>query len=175
MKKSDGFTLIELLVGILCAALVTGAAMTLLLMGMRSNRALLDTNSEQQTVRIITSMVESLASEGAIENIYKGPRACELYLESDLYQGQSWEWAILPHSSDTPILLYSSDEQAIFTSDLTPLMTGVKSSTISAPNASEDDPKLLGGSLLTFSIETEKGTYEITTYCRTSEITFTGT
>ena len=178
MKKSDGFTLIELLVGILCAALVTGAAMTLLLMGMRSNRALLDANSEQQTVRIITSMVESLASEGNIDLVYSGA-ACQPiendYIDYDL----GLKWVVLANGRDTPILLYSSNKDTIYTSDSntlwTPLMTGVKSSTISASNASEGDPKLLGGSLLTFSIETEKGTYEITTYCRTSEITFTET
>ena len=69
MRKSDGFTLVELLVGILCAAIVTGAAMTLMLMGARTNRALLDANAEQTTARIITTMVDKLASEGSIKTV----------------------------------------------------------------------------------------------------------
>ena len=172
MKKSDGFTLIELLVGIVCVALVTGAAMTFLLMGMRSNRALLDANSEQQTVRIITSMVESLASEGDIDLVYTGP-ACQIIENDYTAYDLGLEWVILANGRDTPTLMYSSKEDTIFTSDshtsLTALMTGVTSSSI-APVADASTP--FGGSLITLTIGTKTATYEITTYCRTSTITF---
>lgn len=157
MKNSDGFTLIELLVGILCAALVTGAAVTLMLMGVRSNRALLDANSEQQTVRIITSMVESLASEGKIRAIYIGEDVTE-NLEP-VYGSR--DWAIMGSRLQTPVLSYSSSDQTIFTSESDPLMTNITSSTLDVFDAE------LGGFLLTLTIRIGTNDYAITTYCRT--------
>ena len=142
MKKSDGFTLIELLIGILCAALVTGAAMTLLLMGTRTNRAVLNARSEQQTVRLLAAMVESLAGENKLRSCVTGP-----------------DWEICGDTA--PILAYSSDDQTIFSGDAIAFMDGVTSSSLAV---SEDT---LSGSLLEFTIQTEKNVYKISAYCPT--------
>lgn len=164
MRKSDGFTLVELLVGILCATLVTGAAMTLLLMGARSNRALFDTTTEQQTARIITTMVESLASEGSIKKVvvYDENRQTSA-LEPDAPEPKTFDWALLDQD-DNVILSYSYDNQTIYTNESSSLMEGVKSSTLTLSK------NTLGGSLLGFTIQTEEGYYETSAYCRTLKI-----
>ena len=167
MKKADGFTLIELLVCILCVSLVTGAAATFLLMGTRSNRVLLTAGSERQSVKIITTMVESLVSEGNVEAIYIGEDTRE-FLGAP-YDSRDWDWAILPRSADnTPILLYSSEEKAIFASDLTVFMSGVTGSDISLSSAP------LGGCLFLLSLETETSHYTVTSYCRTADLASCG-
>ena len=155
-KANDGFTLIELLVGILCAAIITGAAMSLLLMGARTNRSLTDANSEQQTARIIMTMVEMLASEGdigAIETV------------GDSNTGNE-DWTIFDKSGTVPVLYYSAAADAIRTRDGSNLMTGVTKSnlTLSAP---EDT---LTGCLLNFSLETSEGNYKSAVFCRTAAI-----
>lgn len=158
MKKTDGFTLLELIVGILCATLITSAAMSLLLMGARTNRSLVDTNSEQQTARILTSMVESLASEGGIKTVE---------VQGNLIHGEGEDhgdrdWALLGDTGT--ILSYSFDNQTIYSSGNTPIMEGVISSTLTLSK------KTLNGCLLGFSIQTEHNYYETSAYCRSSEI-----
>lgn len=64
MKRSTaGFTLVELLLVILCSSVVTMAAMSFLLMGMRMTGESNDTAQRQQTARIILAMVENLGGE----------------------------------------------------------------------------------------------------------------
>ena len=155
MKKSDGFTLVELLVGILCAAIVTGAAMTLMLMGARSNRALLDANSEQNTARIITTMVESLASEGDIHKIeFLRPENTSSVIG----------WNLLDSFGDT-ILSYSKVSNSICTRDGSVLMEGVTDSSLSITK------NQLAGSLLDLSIETKDNLYKTSVYSRSTTIT----
>lgn len=155
-KANDGFTLIELLVGILCATIITGAAMSLLLMGTRTNRSLTDANSEQQTARIITSMVEMLASEGdigAIETV------------GDSNTGNE-DWTIFDKSGTVPVLYYSAAADAIRTRDGSNLMTGVTKSSVTL----SDSEDTITGCLLNFSLETAGGTYENAVFCRTAAI-----
>ena len=64
MKKTDGFTLVELMVGIVCSALVTGAVITFILMGMSTNRSVLDANADQRNSKIILSMMETATDKG---------------------------------------------------------------------------------------------------------------
>lgn len=148
MKKSDGFTLVELLVGILCAAIVTGAAMTLMLMGARSNRALLDANSEQNTARIITTMVETLASEGSIKTV--------------VTVGDH-DWALLDGDGAT-ILNYSGN--TIYSHGDVVLMDNVSESSVSL----SDERKTITGRLLEFSLTANEGTYKTSVFCRTADM-----
>ena len=158
MKKTDGFTLIELLVGILCATIITGAAMSLLLMGARTNHSLFDANTEQQTARIITTMVDSLASEGGITKVY-----VENEDDKSLLNYGDFDWAVFGESS-TPILSYSYSDQTIYSNEDTVLMDGVISSSLTLSRNSLD------GCLFGLSIQTDDGHYETSTYCRTFDI-----
>lgn len=156
MKKTDGFTLLELVVGILCAALITGAAMTLLLMGTRTNRSLMAANSEQQTARIITSLVESLASEGSIKTV--------VTVGKDENGKADWE---LQDEDGNSILRYSFSDHTIYSRDNTVLMENV-----TASRAALSDPEdTITGRLLNFSLTTDDNTYQTSVFCRTTNIT----
>lgn len=154
MKKTDGFTLIELLVGILCAALITGAAMSMLLMGVRVNKSLGDANTDQQNTRIIMSLIEGLASEGNIEKV----ETLGTLTEGEEDTGNR-DWTLLDSdaSGGEVVLYYSASGNAIRTKDGATLMSGVTASTASFKNG-----------LLKFSITTDEGTYESAVYCRTA-------
>lgn len=155
MKKTDGFTLIELLVGILCAALITGAAMSMLLMGVRVNRSLGDANTDQQNTRIIMSLIEGLASEGNVETIETVGTQTTDSEGNDL---GNRDWTLRDHFGNI-VLSYSASGDAIRTKDGATLMTGVTAST-----ASFDDNKLF-----TISLTTDEGSYQTSIYCRTAE------
>lgn len=138
MKQSSaGFTLIELLTAILCASIVTVAAMSFLLMGMRMTGESNAAAEQQQTARVLLTMVENMAGSGQIEEVRSG--------------GQGW--AVLDGSSGEPLLQYANKT---IRSGGTVLMDGLKASTAK-----------LEGSLLTVTVETEKGAYTTSVYCRT--------
>lgn len=64
MKRSTaGFTLLELLIVILCSSIVTFAAMSFLLLGMRMSGESNDTAEQQQTARMILTLVENLSGQ----------------------------------------------------------------------------------------------------------------
>lgn len=154
MKKTDGFTLIELLVGILCAALITGAAMSMLLMCVRVNRSLGDANTDQQNTRIIMSLIEGLASEGNVETIETVGTQTTDSEGNDL---GNRDWTLRDHFGNI-VLSYSASGDAIRTKDGATLITGVTAST-----ASFDDNKLF-----TVSLTTDEGSYQTSVYCRTA-------
>lgn len=139
MKHSSaGFTLIELLTAILCTSIVTVAAMSFLLMGMRMTGESNDAAGQQQTARILLTMVENMAGSGQIEEVRSG--------------GQGW--AVLDGSSGEPLLQYA--DKTIRSGSGTVLMDGLEASSAK-----------LEGSLLTVTVETEKGAYTTSVYCRT--------
>lgn len=155
MKKTDGFTLIELLVGILCAALITSAAMSLLLMGARTNRSLVDANSEQQTARILTSLVESLASEGSIKTV--------VTVGKD--EDGNNDWALLDAGGST-ILSYSHADGTIYSQNDASLMKNITTSSVSL----SDSDDTITGRLLNFSMTTSDGAYLTSVFCRTADM-----
>lgn len=156
IKKTDGFTLVELMVGILCAAVVTGAAISVMLMNARINRTVIDANVDQQDTRIITSLVENLASEGGIASVK--------YVHNTA--SDKTDWALLDGkaATATSILSYSSKNETISGRDGAVLMSGVLSSSVSISRG------VLNGCLLNLSIETKAGQHETSVYCRTSEL-----
>ena len=154
MKKDNGFTLIELVVGILCSALVTGAIITFMLMGLSTNKSVVDANVDQQNARIMLTMVENLASEGAIHSID--------YIGEDS-NSDTRDWSILD-SLGSAVLSYSASSQSLRGRNGTLLMTGIHSSSVSISD------QTLSGCLLNFAIETEAGTYLTSVFCRTKAI-----
>lgn len=139
MKQSNaGFTLVELLMAVLCTSIVTVAAMSFLLMGMRMTGESNDAAGQQQTARILLTMLENMAGSGQIEEVRSG--------------GQGW--AVLDGSSGRPLLQYAN--KTIRSGSGTVLMDGLEASTAK-----------LEGSLLTVTVETEKGAYTTSVYCRT--------
>lgn len=139
MKQSNaGFTLMELLMAILCTSIVTVAAMSFLLMGMRMTGESNDAAEQQQTVRILLTMLENMAGSGQIKEVRTG--------------GQGW--AVLDGSSEKPLLQYAN--KAIKSGGGTVLLDDLEASAAK-----------LEGNLLTVTVETEKGAYTTSVYCRT--------
>lgn len=139
MKQSNaGFTLVELLIAILCTSIVTVAAMSFLLMGMRMTGESNAAAGQQQTARILLTMLENMAGSGQIKEVRSG--------------GQGW--AVLDGASDKPLLQYAN--KTIKSGSGTVLIDELESSTAK-----------LEGSLLTITVETAKGAYTTSVYCRT--------
>ena len=164
MKKTDGFTLVELVVGIFCASLVSGAIITFMLMGLRTNRTVIDSNVEQQNARIIMSMVESLASEGGISRL-----EVDGSLEDSSSDIGDRDWTLFgtDGSGEVAILYYIAEKGTINTHGSV-LMEGVTASMLSM------SPSPMGGCLLGIAIQTEDASYETSVYNRSSRIEVTG-
>ena len=70
MKRNQGgFTLVEMMVTIVIGSLVTLAATTVLLLGLRINNRSTQTVTRQNTARVVITMLENLAAEGEITDI----------------------------------------------------------------------------------------------------------
>jgi len=162
LKKTDGFSLVELVVGILATALVSGAVMTFMLMGFRTNRAVLDANTNQRNARIVISLLEKLASEGNIDTLkITGEVEFDPETETVVDAGdRSWS---LRAKDGSDLLSYSPSEKTIY-SNGAPLMEGVLSSAFSL------SPSDLGGCLLGFSLQTDESFYVTSVYNRLSKI-----
>lgn len=147
MKRSTaGFTLIELLVTILCTSVVTLAAMSFLLLGMRMTGESNDTAGQQETARILLTMVENLAGSG----------------ELTVPQPQDDSGWTIRSSADSSkkVLCYSPEEKKITSGGGTVLMDGVEGATVTQEKQPDDTY------LLKFEFQTEKGRYATSVYCR---------
>lgn len=106
-RSTSGFTLVELLVAILCCSVVTMAAMSFLLMGIRMTGESNDTAQRQQTARIVLNMVENLGGEiTGVEN-------------------PDGEW-VIKSKTNGDLLRYSKDGRAITSNNMT-LIDGLES------------------------------------------------
>ena len=140
MKKSNqGFTLVELVVTIAVASIVMLAATTTLTSYMRISKQGADINKQQNEVRIVLELMESLASEKQIK------------LSDD-------EQQVLEASSEEVLFSYSAEEKTISTGAGAVLMEGV-----------EGFSAEIDGSLLMLTVKTEKGEYATSVYCRRLE------
>lgn len=143
MKRNEGFTLIELVVTLVAAALVTFAAASLLLMGTRIQHASNDDMSEQQTVRIVLTLLEDMAGSGDIGKI------------SHTYGG----WKLHERGTFKVLFEYVAEDQTVYQGDAAnaaPLLTGLNNAGVTM-----DDK------LMTLSFDTDRGDrYKTQVYCR---------
>lgn len=148
-RKNGGFTLVELIVTIAVGSVITLAATTVLLLGLRVNNQSTETVQNQNTTRILLSALEDMASEGTITKIE--------YSNND--------WTI--QGKNGPVFSYDSDAQIIYTGSVPddkqetttagiPLMEGVISSFVTWGD----------NDLLTFTVETSEGTFTSSVYYR---------
>ena len=158
LKHNSGFTLIELVVAMAVAVIVTAAATSVLLFGLRVNRQSADTASRQMTVRALLNVVEKAAADGNIKDI-----------KSDY---ESWELLdrVIDKTSTSNayrvIFGFDSESQTIYTgreydedgrkkTEGTIVLEGVYAS-----NA------IIEGKLLSVSVETKEGIFASSIYCR---------
>lgn len=137
LKRQDGFTLVELVVGIACATMVMAAAAALLLMGARIQRTLRDEAKEQQTVRIVLTMLEDLASEGGFDRV--------------VTTETGWE---LQNKAGTTVIAYENGS-----------LSGAGGNNVLLDGLKVAHAEL-NGQLLTFTFETDQNSYESSVYCR---------
>jgi len=151
-KKNQGYTLVELLVGITVGALVTLAATTVILMGLRLNRQSMDTTGKQNTARVLLTSLENLATDGSVSGFSMDIDGWQIY-------GKDGSAGVI-YSYDTETqTVYTggttiTDDQVISTNE-TPIMQGVLSSYLSYDDG-----------LLTISLETEEDVFVSSVYCR---------
>lgn len=141
-RNQDGFTLVEMMVTIVIGSLVTLAATTVLLLGLRINNRSTQTVTRQNTARVVITMLENLAAEGEIHTI----------------EYDAMEWKVCDATGNT-LVSYDSKKQIIYTGT-TPLVEEVTASYVSLSD--------LG--VLTFSLEKGEVSYNTSVYCRTMEL-----
>lgn len=153
-QKNDGFTLVELMVTIITGSIVTLAAVTILLLGVRINKQSTDTASRQTTTRILLSSLEDLATEGTITKVTSELASWKVFGTGN---------AILYSYDAETRTIYAGgteDDKSTDTDESVagkPVMEGVIASDV-----------MLEGQLLTFTVEMEDGTYASSVYCRTA-------
>lgn len=147
MRKSQGFTLVELILTIAIGTIVTFSAATVLLLGLRVNSQGTEIVHNQYTARIILTMLEDLAGEGAIKKVNPGTAG----------------WSITGEG-DTLLLSYVAEAQKIKSGETT-ILDDVYASHLSVDHS---------GRVLTFAIETPEGSYTTSVYCRTMQYTKEG-
>ena len=96
MKRQAGFTLIELLVAIVCSTVVTAAALSVLLLGVRTQRQSQEVTGTQMETRVLLSVLEKTLSSGEVA----GVRVDE----------DGWT---LTGNSNQPLMQYHINEKAI--------------------------------------------------------------
>lgn len=138
-RANEGFTLVELLVSILAASIVTLAACTVLLLGVRINAQSTGVVTRQNTARVFTTALENMAAEGVI-------------FGTETYEGN---WKVLDDAGNTVLSYNKADGEISAKSGV--LLKNVDSSTVTMEDSG----------LLTCTVETADGAYELSVYCRT--------
>lgn len=142
--NNGGFTLVELLVVILTGSVITLAATTILLLGLRVNHQSGEMLTRQNTTRILLSALEDVIAEGTVVDITTGPDAWVVSGKGDGEETIS-------------LFSYSSADRTICIGE-----TAILNDVIASHIAWDDT-----GKLITISVETEDGSYTASTYCRT--------
>lgn len=140
-KHQEGFTLLELVVVMFCTTIVIGAAMTVLLSGLRVETATREGLSSQQTAHTVLTLVERITSDGKISTV-------ETVGDTD--------WMLLDEDN-TALLSYNKGSGTLTTAGGTVLMEEV-----SDARAELSDEKLL-----TVTLETGGERYTVSSFCRT--------
>lgn len=140
-RRNGGFTLVELMVTIVVGSLITLAATTVLLLGLRVNNQSTHTVIQQNTARVVLTMLENLAAEGEISKIEAEPDS----------------WRVI--GADENVILSYSDELDTIYAGNTPILENVIASFVTVIGEDEN--------VLNFAIETDEGSYDSSVYCRT--------
>ena len=154
MRKNDqGVTLVELLVGIAIGSLVTLAATTVILMGLRLNRQSMDVTDRQNTARVLITAMEKLAADGEISGFDADENGWTVFGKTEATPTEETESGA--RKQYNTIYSYVSADKAIYTGAGELFMEDVISSELKHRNG-----------LLTISVETEEGVFDSSIYCR---------
>ena len=160
MKRNQGYTLVELLVSIAVGSLVTLAATTVLLLGLRIHNRSTATVIRQNTARVVLTMLENLAAEGDITSI-------EVAENGEADAPKSWR---IRNAKNVILASFDADKAAIYAGSpyLNPDGNGEPvAATPILENVSDSTIRLAENGVLTVSVTTEDDTYTTSVYCRT--------
>lgn len=150
--KNDqaGLTLVELLVTIVVASIVTLAACTMLLFGLRINNQSTKTSMGQNTVQVLMEALEDVAAEA---------KNLEVKTETD-----SWEIK----EGDKVLFSYESEKQTIYTGQAFMESNGniMEIGTPFLENVEESYVTLSSNGILTIDVAMQQGNYSTSVYCR---------
>lgn len=163
VKNDAGFTLVELIVAMAMAVIVTAAATSVLLLGMRVNRQTADTASQQITVRTLLSTVEKIISEGNVSDIEMSTESWCIWEKGTIGEnGQPVRKVLLSYFYDPDEkqgAVYVGDyrhlDDAFEDTTATPVLTGLLSSYV----------EMYDG-LFTIHVETKEGIFSSSVLCR---------
>ena len=164
LRKQNGFTLIELLVAIAVGALVTAAAVTVLLLGLRLDNHSRQTITQQNATRVVMTLLEDVAAENEIDTIVA--TADGWYLCRDL-EDEPMKKSVVVGYTSADGTVQTGGELTIFNTDAVADSCTYNGGTavlknVFASYANYDK----SNNLLTVSVETEEGTYKTSVYCR---------
>lgn len=155
-----GYTLVELIVAIAVGSIVTLAATTILLFGLRANGQSIGTATRQNTARVILTALEDLATEGTITGVNA--------------DDGSWEVMGTVDGQKVTFFSYNRDQKKIYTGNAeVEIQTDNGPENVEGTTIMEDvrasSVVLESNGLLTIYIETEDDeSYTSSVYCRTS-------
>lgn len=136
MKRNDGFTLVEMLVTVAIGSMITLAATSLLLLGLRIHHQSNITAAQQNTVAMFATVMDTIASENAI---------------SIAHDDKKWE---LTYGDSSTITYDGSNDLRL---NGTTFLTDVSEATADLDEHNQ---------LLKFKIKTDHSNYEFSVYCR---------
>lgn len=153
IKCTSGYTLLELMITILIGSIITLAATTILLLGLRLNNESTKTVTKQNTARIVLSALEDIATEGTIDKVDSNTSAWQVIDVTE--DGET--------TVETVLFSYDSNTNTIYTGSLetgTPLLEDVIASHVALDK----------NGVLTFSVEMEDQTFSSSVFCRTTVV-----
>ena len=138
MKHNNGgFTLVEFVVTIAIASMITLAATTMLLLGLRIHHTSNATAGQLNTVSMLYSVMDTIASENSVSITHTGD-----------------SWTIYNGTPDSSEIAYDANNKSILLNK-TAFVNNISSSTVTKTD-----------NLLTIYIETEHDNYSFSIYCR---------
>lgn len=161
-KQNAGFTLIELVVAMAMAVIVTAAATSVLLMGLRVNRQTGDTATQQMTVRSLLNVLEKAAVDGNIKDIVTNHASWELVNVEIENGGDANNYRAIFGFDAEKNRIYTGreyDENRDVLNEGTTILEGVYASNVT-----------IEGDLLSVSIETKEGIFSTSIYCRITDL-----
>ena len=143
-QNNGGFTLVEFVITIAIASLITLAATTMLLLGLRIHHKTTALTAQQNAVSMLYSVMETIAGEHNVTVTAEDTGWC-------LKINATTDNAMIV---TPPLVSYNGTDTISLNG--TPFVSNVRSSEVTF-----DENRLL-----TISIETEESTYTFSTYCR---------
>lgn len=151
-RKNGGFTLVELIVTIAVGSVITLAATTVLLLGLRVNNQSTETVQNQNTTRILLSALEDMASEGTIKQVVQ--------------TGRNWEIIGGEGEGERTIFSYDYSTATVYSGAIPGNSSGNTDGTPLLENVSDFFAAMGENNLLTVSVETPDGVFSSSIYCR---------